>query len=174
LTAKNTTKKNGSAKTGAPMAPPWGEGTPPSVQPVLRVPDLEEAIEFYQSIGFEPVQTVPGPGHELAYAVLACGNCFVHLAPIEGSTPPTSPRRETQVSKGPRGLGVTLYCSVPNVDSVFNGCKTNGCTITAPPAEQVWGDRVFTCVDPFGYEWTFAQHLYNVTPQQMFSTTLSH
>jgi uncharacterized glyoxalase superfamily protein PhnB len=39
----------------------------------------------------------------------------------------------------------------------YEACVEAGCKITEHPAQELWGDRTFSCLDPFGYEWQFTQ-----------------
>ncbi len=36
-----------------------------------------------------------------------------------------------------------------------------------PPADMFWGDRYCKVVDPFGHHWSIAEHIEDLTPQQM-------
>jgi uncharacterized glyoxalase superfamily protein PhnB len=45
---------------------------------------------------------------------------------------------------------------VPDLQETFEYCAEHGAEITSPIQDQPWGERTFTCVDPFGYEWKFA------------------
>jgi uncharacterized glyoxalase superfamily protein PhnB len=42
-----------------------------------------------------------------------------------------------------------------------------GCQITAEPVQEFWGDRTFSCLDPFGYEWQFTQTAKRMTFDQL-------
>ena len=53
--------------------------------------------------------------------------------------------------KADRGLGVALGLGVNDLAATYAYCQAKGCTITAEPADAAYGDRVFECIDPFGY-----------------------
>jgi uncharacterized glyoxalase superfamily protein PhnB len=61
--------------------------------------------------------------------------------------------RELRVKKGPRGLGVAIGLGVDDLDAVYAYCREAGCAITSEPRVEAYGDRVFECVDPFGFVW---------------------
>ena len=66
-----------------------------------------------------------------------------------------------------RGLGVKLNLRVADLASAYRSCRAAGCTITSEPREEFWGERVFTFLDPFGYEWELAELVVPLSPQQM-------
>ena len=41
----------------------------------------------------------------------------------------------------------------------------SGCTITCEPMDEAWGERVFECLDPFGYQWEFSQPIDDGAPR---------
>jgi uncharacterized glyoxalase superfamily protein PhnB len=41
-----------------------------------------------------------------------------------------------------------------------------GCEITAQPRDEPYGDRVFECIDPFGYLWEISQSISDVPPDE--------
>ncbi|MBJ7450529.1 MAG: VOC family protein, partial [Blastococcus sp.] len=56
-------------------------------QPILPCPDLDEAVSFYEALGFHRTyrQMRPNP-----YAVVALEDIVIHLAAIDGFDPGTS------------------------------------------------------------------------------------
>ena len=46
---------------------------------------------------------------------------------------------------------------MPDLIATYAACVAAGCTVAAEPVQELWGDRTFTCLDPFGYEWQFTQ-----------------
>lgn len=45
---------------------------------------------------------------------------------------------------------------VEDLEAAYTYCAEAGCTITCEPMDEAWGERLFTCVDPFGYQWKFS------------------
>jgi len=62
-------------------------------------------------------------------------------------------RRERRIQRGPRGLGVVIGLEVEDLDATYAYCTGSGCEITCEPMDEAWGVRLFSCLDPFGYEW---------------------
>jgi uncharacterized glyoxalase superfamily protein PhnB len=77
-------------------------------------------------------------------------------------------QRERQIQAGPRGLGVAIGLGVDDLESTYNYCRAAGCTITSEPSDEAWGDRVFECIDPFGYLWEFSQPIPGEEPSDSF------
>ena len=42
-------------------------------------------------------------------------------------------------------------------------------TVDKPVADQFWGDRMGTVVDPFGHKWTLGTHKEDVSPEELAS-----
>jgi uncharacterized glyoxalase superfamily protein PhnB len=120
----------------------------------LRVSGVRAAMRFYGGLGFEEVGVVPDPDGEPVLAILGRGEGTLILDALTGMPFPDS-ERERQVQRGPRGLGVVIGLGVDDLDAAYAYCTEAGCEITCEPMDEAWGDRVFTCLDPFGYEWEF-------------------
>jgi uncharacterized glyoxalase superfamily protein PhnB len=124
----------------------------------LRVDDVRAAMRFYDGLGFKEVAVVPDPAGEPVLAILEQGQVKLILDALVGMPFPDS-KRERQVQRGPRGLGVVIGLGVDDLDAAYAYCADAGCEITCEPMDEAWGDRVFTCLDPFGYEWELTHPL---------------
>jgi uncharacterized glyoxalase superfamily protein PhnB len=134
----------------------------------LRVPDVRRAAEFYQKIGFTFVMAVPDEHDNWLLCLLRYGSGSILLGALDHPKfPRTSRHRRAQM--GPRGLGVRIDLTVPNVVVTYAACVAAGCHVTAEPVQGFGGDRTFSCLDPFGYEWQFTQ-----TAQRLTFDQLSH
>jgi uncharacterized glyoxalase superfamily protein PhnB len=52
-----------------------------------------------------------------------------------------------------KGEGFRLYCTTAqDVDRLAAEIKARGCTLAAEPADQPWGARDFSLVDPDGFK----------------------
>jgi PhnB protein len=72
--------------------------------------------------------------------------------------------------KNPKQLGAAtqfLYINVDNVDKHFARAKKAGAKITEKPQDTFYGDRRYTAVDPEGHQWSFAQHVRDVSAAEM-------
>jgi hypothetical protein len=67
------------------------------------------------------------------------------------------------IQAGP-GLGVAIGLGVDDLDTAYQWCREAGCEITAEPRDEPYGDRVFECIDPFGYLWEISQPITYIPP----------
>jgi uncharacterized glyoxalase superfamily protein PhnB len=57
------------------------------------------------------------------------------------------------------------------LDALCERARAAGATIEREPADQPYGDRIFTCLDPEGHSWSFGQTLQALTPMEMADAT---
>ena len=57
--------------------------------------------------------------------------------------------------------------SFTDVDAMFAEALKLGCTEVRPVKDQFFGDRTGTLVDPFGYTWSLATTVREVSPEEM-------
>ena len=134
-----------------------------AITPHLVVKGASEAIEFYtRAFGAEEVCRVPFPGPDgrvkLGHAALQIGDSKLFLAdefPEQGGFGPTGPSP------------VTIHLFVTDADATFEAAVEAGATVRMPLANMFWGDRYGLLVDPFGHHWSIAEHLEDLTPEQM-------
>jgi uncharacterized glyoxalase superfamily protein PhnB len=123
----------------------------PFMHTALRVTDVDKAIEFYGKFGFKNTYSVPGESNETLISFLDYGGHTLIVARLRGLPYPMTPR-EIAIQEGPRGLGAKISFNVRDLDSAYELCISEKCEITMEPMEELWGDRIFTCLDSFGYE----------------------
>ena len=129
----------------------------------LRVADVAEAARFYRGLGFDEVGSVPNPDGVVVMTILEREGVQLIVDALVGMPFADSPR-ERQVQSGPRGLGVAIGLGVDDLDAVLEYCRAAGCEITSEPVDEAWGDRVFECIDPYGYVWEFSMPIADATP----------
>jgi PhnB protein len=56
---------------------------------------------------------------------------------------------------------------VEDVDKVFDRAVSNGAKVARPVADQFYGDRLGTLVDPFGHTWSISTHVEDVSMEEM-------
>jgi uncharacterized glyoxalase superfamily protein PhnB len=122
----------------------------------MRVADPLAAASFFGGLGFTTLGEVPGPDGRPVLVAMRRGEATLILDALVGMPFPDT-ARERQVQTGPRGLGVVFGLEVADLDAAYTYCRAAGCTITAELEDAPWGERVFTFLDPFGYEWEFFQ-----------------
>ena len=73
-------------------------------------------------------------------------------------------------NKSPQTLGGTsagLMVYVPDVDAVFARAVAAGASVHKPLADQFYGDRSGSVLDPYGHSWTIATHTEDVPHEEM-------
>lgn len=133
-----------------------------SVTPYLIVDGAADAIRVYgEAFGAQEVLRMPmGDSGKLAHAEIRIGDSHVMLAdemPGMGFLGP----------KARGGATASLMIYLADVDAAFARAVTAGCTEERPPADQFWGDRMGTLLDPFGHRWTLATHIEDVPEEEM-------
>jgi uncharacterized glyoxalase superfamily protein PhnB len=134
-----------------------------SITPHLVVKGASEAIAFYtRAFGAEELSRMPFPGPDgepkVGHAELRIGDSRLFLAdefPKQGVLGPQG------------GSPVTIHLYVTDADAVFARAVEAGATVAMPLADMFWGDRYGKVVDPFGHHWSIAEHLEDLTPEQM-------
>ena len=138
----------------------------------LRVANVRRAAEFYQQIGFTFVMAVPDEHDEWLLCLLRCGSGSILLGATDH---PQFPRTRWHEHGGgaSRGRGVRVDLTVPDMAATYAACLEAGCKITEQPAQEFWGDRTFSCLDPFGYEWQFTEKADHMTVPRAARAMLS-
>nr|AUN35795.1 glyoxalase family protein [uncultured bacterium] len=71
---------------------------------------------------------------------------------------------------GPKAHGgtpVSLYLYVKDVDSLFKQAIEAGAVEQRPVADQFYGDRMGTLIDPFGHVWHLSTHIKDMSYEEM-------
>jgi uncharacterized glyoxalase superfamily protein PhnB len=72
--------------------------------------------------------------------------------------------------RGPKSIGgtpVSFFVYGENVDAAWKRAVDAGAKELVPLADQFWGDRTGCLEDPFGHQWWLAQHLQDLTPEEI-------
>jgi PhnB protein len=143
------------------MATPIPEGFS-SITPVFVCKDSRKAIDFYkQAFGAQELLVMPGPnGNGVMHAQLKIGNSIIMLG---DEVPQMSCKSVETLGGSP----VNIYLYVENVDQAFRRALEAGAQSLEAVEDQFWGDRVGTVQDLFGYRWTLATHIKDLTPQEL-------
>jgi uncharacterized glyoxalase superfamily protein PhnB len=65
----------------------------------------------------------------------------------------------------PSPVGFWIWTT--DCDAAFKRAIDAGASVKMPPMDMFWGDRTATVGDPFGYTWSFATHIRDMTPDEM-------
>jgi PhnB protein len=129
-----------------------------SVIPYLAVRDGTAALDFYQEVfGADKLQEYR-EGGRLAHAELKIGDACLMLAeedPAQEFFAPT-PGKVTDSNM--------IYLA--DVDDVVERAVQAGARVVSPVADQPFGDRSGTIVDPFGHRWMVSTHIEDVSPKE--------
>lgn len=135
---------------------------PLSVTPYLVAKGAEKALAFYvQAFGAveEFRMTDPGDGR-IGHAELTIGTSRIMLSdeyPDFGAVSPDTLG----------GTAVTLHLATEAVDADVARAADAGAIVLRAPADQSFGERTATVMDPFGHRWILSQTVETVTPAQM-------
>jgi PhnB protein len=132
-----------------------------SVTPALVVKDAAKAIDFYKkALGAQELMRMPGPDGKIMHAELKIGNSVIFLSD-------ENPQMNVKSPQSLGGCTCTLNVYVPNVDEQFKQAIAAGAKESMPVADQFWGDRYGSLVDPFGYSWGIGTHKEDLSPKEM-------
>jgi PhnB protein len=131
-----------------------------AITPQLTCRDAARAIEFYKSVlGATEVMRMPGPGGMIMHAELKIGDSRLMLNDEFPGAAAAPDATKTHSS--------SLFLYTENVDDLFNRAVEAGSRVDMPLDNMFWGDRFGKFTDPFGHQWGVAQHVEDVTPEEM-------
>ena len=132
-----------------------------TVTPSLFVAGAAKAIDFYKkALGAEELMRFPMPDGTIMYAEIRIGDSIIML----GDEMPE------QGGRGPKSIGgtpVSFFVYGENVDAAWKRAVDAGAKPIVPLADQFWGDRTGCLEDPFGHQWWLAQHIKDLTPEEL-------
>lgn len=146
------------AKARSPI--PAGHHT---VTPQLTLDNAAQSIDWYKkALGAQEVTRAVGPDGKIMHAEVRIGNSLIMLNDAVGGT------------KSPGAIGgspASLWVYVEDCDALFNRAVAAGARVAPGPmgalADQFWGDRTGTLVDPEGYQWTIATRKEDLSPEEI-------
>ena len=142
-----------------------------TITPHLVVPNAARAVDWYTSVlGAEEGLRIPVPDGRLMSVELRFGDSTLMLADEFPEMGIVSPQ-----TLG--GTYMALHLIVDDVESVWQRALDAGAEVFRPLQDSFWGERYGQVIDPFGHRWGLAQHLRDVSPeevvraaQEMFAT----
>jgi uncharacterized glyoxalase superfamily protein PhnB len=138
----------------------------PPISPLLFYRDAKAALAFLETaFGFETRLLVDdGQGGVIhsecefeGHVVMVCG------------PPPASAASPLDLDG--RFTGSVHVQLQSGIDALCERARAAGARIGREPADQPYGDRVFTCLDPEGHSWSFGQELKAMTNEEMADAT---
>src|SRR3954451_3353887 len=126
----------------------------PTLIPALSVSDPRASLDWLEKLGFQTVMTMPMPDGSIAHAHAARGDAHVMLGPA--------------CTQGMGAPGLTLYVNITDsVDDLCARARASGVSVTQDPRDEFWGDRMFVVEHPDGYRFSFANHVRDVSEEEM-------
>lgn len=121
----------------------------------LTVHDAQKALDFYTKVfGFKKKEALRDAHSErIHYAIMTYKDYDIMMGPDvafggrTGSVPPYLTQTHSPIN---------MYMYVEDVDAMYSNCIENNVEIITPLQQMFWGDRMFKCKDPQGYNWNFA------------------
>jgi PhnB protein len=144
-----------------------------TITPHIVVRDAPRAVDWYTNVlGAEERLRIPVPDGRLMSVELRFGDSTVMLADEFPEMDIVSP----QTLGG--GTYMALHLLVEDVDRVWQRALDAGAEVFRPLQDSFWGEKHGQVIDPFGHRWGLAQHLRDVSPeelvraaQELFATT---
>ncbi len=130
--------------------------------PYLVAKGADEAIRFYiDALGAveDFRMTDPGDGR-IGHAELILGSSRMMVSdeyPDFGAVSPDTLG----------GTAVTLHLASKDVDADVERAAAAGAIVLRAPADQFFGERTATLLDPFGHRWMLSQTIETVTSAEM-------
>ena len=121
-----------------------------SLSPNIFVDNMNETIEFYQSIGFQVVMTVPEAGEDFVWAMLTNGGVTVMFQTF-GSLAEELP----EISRN-NGGSLLFYIKLKNIRAFFEEIKDKVKVLKGLEA-TFYGATEFSILDNNNYVLTFAE-----------------
>jgi PhnB protein len=139
-----------------------------TVTPSLFVAGAAKAIDFYKkALGAEELMRFAGPDGKIMHAEIKVGDSIIMLAD-------EMPEMGGRSPKSIGGTAVSFFVYGENVDAAWKQAVDAGAREVEPLANQFWGDRTGCLEDPFGHHWWLAQHIEDLTPEQIRKNAEAH
>ena len=131
----------------------------PPISPLIFYRDARAALAFLErAFGFETRMIVDdGQGGVIhsetvfeGHVVMVSGPPFGHWA--------------SPADLGGRRTGAIHVQLTGGIDDFCERARAAGARIEREPADQAYGDRTFTCLDPEGHSWSFGQEVQAMAP----------
>lgn len=131
-----------------------------SVTPYLIVDDAARALDFYRdALGAVELYRIPMAG-KIGHAEIRIGNAILMLSDEWPEMQALGPNKRG-------GTTASFMIYIDDADAAYRRAVDAGAREDRPPADQPWGDRMGTVIDPFGHKWTLATHIEDVDPEEL-------
>ena len=117
-----------------------------------------EALEFYKSaLGaqmlFPPMKS---PDGSIMHAMMKIGDSQIMMS-------------DSFINDNESAVGsmASFWLYTENCDELFNRAVKAGAKVTMAMEDQFWGDRVGEVEDPFGFRWSIASQIWELSPEEI-------
>jgi len=132
-----------------------------TLTPYLSVADADKAIAFYkEALGAKELFRLPMPNGKIGHAELEIGTSRLMLAD-------EAPEWGNKSAKTYGGSPIGLAIYTEDVDALAARFVKAGGKVVRPIEDQFYGDRSGRFEDPEGFTWTLAQHIEDVSAEEM-------
>jgi PhnB protein len=132
-----------------------------TLTPHIVVHDAGGAADWYaRALGAQERQRVELPGGKIMSLELWFGESSVMVADEFPEMGVLSP-----LSIG--GTAVVLHLVTDDVDALWARAQDAGAEVLHPLQDAFWGDRHGQITDPYGHRWGLAQHIRDVSPEEI-------
>ncbi len=124
-----------------------------AITPYLVVNGVPKLLEFLRrTFDARITEQVARPDGGIMHAEARIGDSIVMMGePMCDATP----------------MPASLYVYVKDTDAVYRRALNAGATSVTEPADQFYGDRMATVVDPSGNRWSIATHIEDVSQEEV-------
>jgi PhnB protein len=132
-----------------------------TITPYITVHDAAKALAFYkEAFGAEEVMRLAEPSGRIGHAEIKIGDALVMISDEYPDYDAISPVTLN-------GTSVGLHLMVPNVDAFVERAVKAGGTLKRAVADQFYGQRTGTILDPFGHKWMIATEIEALTNEEI-------
>ena len=78
-----------------------------------------------------------------------------------------NPQMQNKSAETLGGSPISFYIYLENVDEAYKKASSAGAQSKMAVDDMFWGDRVGTVQDPFGYSWSLATHVKDMTAKEI-------
>lgn len=140
--------------------------TRPNVIPLLWYADAPAALAWLeQAFGFETRLLVTDENGGVIHSEVGLGDALVMVV-----GPPRG-KAISPMAFGGRHSGSVHVQLETGIDALCEQARAAGAVIEREPADQPYGDRVFTCLDLEGHPWSFGQTVKAMSHTEMAVAT---
>ena len=123
-----------------------------NIIPTMRYHDAPAAIEWLcEAFGFERHLVVPGEDGSIAHAELTLGGGMIMLGSARDDDFGGLVKTAREVGANTQ----SAYIVVEEIDEHYQKARAQGAEIVMEIADQDFGGRLYSAVDPEGYLWNF-------------------